>query len=137
VERLCLIKPVSVLGSNNIGVEVWVGFPRGFVEKLRVCLETTGFGASSISLFHGVIKFAISNWKFEMSIWLSSKVWLQVCLSESGAPLFENCLVFIIFSSVSVTSELHWSCFVKSFLISFEVNTLPFCAGLSKAAFFL
>jgi hypothetical protein len=137
VERLWLIKPVPVLGSDNIGVNVCIRFPRGLVEKLSVCLETTCFSASSIALSHGVIKFTVSNWKFDMSTWLSSKVWFQICFSESGAPLFINCLVFIIFSSVSVTSELHWSSFVKCLLVDFEVYALPFGAGVSEVSFFL
>jgi len=137
VERLWLIKPVSVLSSDNIGVNVRISFPRGFVEKLGICLETTSFCAFSISLFHGVIKFTISNRKFEMSVWLRSKVRFQISFSKSGAPLFENCLMFVIFSSVSVTSELNRSSFVESLLINFEVNTLPFVTGVSKVTFFV
>jgi len=103
---------------------------------LGVCLEATCYSASSISLFNGVIKFTISNWKFDMSTWFCSEVWFQISFSESCAPLFENCLVFIIFRSVSVTSELNWSSLVESLLICFEVNTLPFIAGVSKVTFF-
>jgi len=137
VERLGLIKPVSVLGSDDIGVDVGIRFPRGLVEELGVGLEAACFSASSISFCHGVIKFTICNWKFHIGIWFSSKVWFQICFSESGAPLLENCLVLIVFSSVSVTSELHWSSFVESLLIGLEINTLPLVAGLSKVSFFL
>ena len=122
VERFWLVISVSVLSSDNVSMNVWIGFPGGLVEQLGVCLETTCFSAFSIAFSHGVIKFTVFNWKFEMSVLLCSEVWFQISFSESSAPLFMNCWMVSQFSGGTISSEEIWSCFIESLLIGFKAK---------------
>ena len=99
-------------------------------------MEAAGLGALSVALSDCIVEFTVSDWEFQMCIWLGSQVWLQIGFSESCAPFFKNCLVLGVFGPVSVTSELNRSCFIEILLVSFEVDTLPFFSGSSEIAFF-
>ena len=132
-----MVISVSVLSSDNVSMNVWIGSPGSLVEQLGVGLETTGFGASSIALVHGVVEFAVRNWQLDVSVWFGSEIWLQICLSERGAPDFANGLVLVVLGSVSVTSELNGSGFVERLLICLKVLCRPFFACGSEVALLL
>jgi len=76
VEWFWLIISVPVLSSNNVGVHVTFSFPWSLIKQLSISLKTTGNCTSSISFVKLVIKFAISNIKSLISIWLSSVSWV-------------------------------------------------------------
>ena len=84
MEWFRLIIPVSILSSNNVSVSVWLCLPRGFVEELGIRLETTCNCTLSVTLSQLIIKLHFSHGHLGKSVWLSSKCWLQIGLSESG-----------------------------------------------------
>ena len=122
MEWFWLIISVPVLSSNNIGVSVLFGFPRGLVEELGICLEAACNSAASISLFQGAVEFDRLNWHLGVSIWLGPVIWLQIGLSESGAPLFMKCLMWYKPCGFSITSEEIWASFIEILLISHETK---------------
>jgi hypothetical protein len=83
VEWFILIIPISVLGSNNVRVSIFLCFPGGLIEQLRVGLEATGNSTLSVTFSEIIIELHFSYWHFGERVWLSPKVWLQVSLSES------------------------------------------------------
>jgi hypothetical protein len=88
---------------------------------LGVSLETTCNCACSISFFKSIIEFTICDWQFLMSIGLSSIIWFQICLSESGAPFFVESWMGSKESFFAVTSEVCRSSSIKISLISHEI----------------
>ena len=76
VEWLWLVKSVSVLGSNNISVSILFSLPRGLVEQLGICLESTCDSAHSSGLPQLVIEFTFSDSQFLKSVWFASIIWV-------------------------------------------------------------
>ena len=118
-------------------MEVFSSLPRSFIKQLCICLKPTCFGRISISHFHMVVELAVLNSKFLNSIWLWSLGRFQICFSERSAPFFVKSFMVSKLSSVSITSELVWSCFVKVLLVSFKINGFPFSCSFLKFIFFL
>ena len=124
MERFCLIISVPVLSSNNVCVSIFLCFPRGLVEQLRVCLESTCNSAISIGGLQGIVELDLLHWHLGVSVGLRSVVGLQIGLSESGAPFFVQSRVRGQLSSGSVASEETRTGFVECLLISHETKQI-------------
>ena len=98
-------------------MSIILSFPRSFIEKLTICLETTSNGAGSVSLIERVIKLALGNRQFLESIRLCPIIGLQVSLSESSAPFFMKSWMWAKESLLAVSSEELRSSLIKVSLI--------------------
>lgn len=56
VEWLVLVVPVSVFGSQDVRVQVFLRLPGRFIEQLGVVLETRCFCSESVTLLHFFVK---------------------------------------------------------------------------------
>lgn len=122
VEWFSLIISVSILSSNNVCMSVLLSLPRCLVEQLCVCLEPTSDGRLSVPFFQRVVELNLCHWHFHVSVWLRSVVWLQVGLSESGAPLLVQRWMWSKHCCFSVTSEKVGASFVEISLVGHETN---------------
>ena len=120
VEWFILIISVSVLCSNNVSVSIFLGLPWGLIEELGVGLESTCNSAWSFGFLQGVVEFNLLHWQLSVSIWLGSIVWLQVSLSESGAPFLVEGFMIGKFRGGTVASEEIGAGFIEGFLINHE-----------------
>jgi hypothetical protein len=117
VEGLGLVKSISVLGSDNVGVQVTFCDKTGVVEKLCVILEAGCEGLGSIALTHVPVEVFIDHWELRMGVWLGSIQWVLVRLSESSAPILLNAWVRFEESFLSVPSEESRSGLIEALLV--------------------
>lgn len=59
VEGLSLIKPISVLRSLDVRVQILLSFPARLVEQLRIGLKPAGNRLFTVLLPHAIVEFAI------------------------------------------------------------------------------
>ena len=127
MEWFCLIISVPILSSNNISVSIFLCLPGGLVEQLGVGLESTGNSARSVAIFQCIVEFNLLHWHLSVSVWLGSIVWLQISLSESGAPFFVKSWMWGQLRGSTITSEEIGTGLIKSFLISHETKKNDEC----------
>lgn len=135
VEWFRLIKSVSIFGSNNISMQIFISLPWCFIKQLGISLESTGKILFPTIFVHWVIKFTFSNRKFLNSIWLRSKIWFQVCFSECRTPIFLQSFMLSEFGPISVASKLIWPSFIEGLLICLKIDGLPFGVCVLKFIF--
>jgi len=125
VEWLCLVVAVSILCSNNVGVLVCLRLPACLIKQLRVRLVSACNGARSIARLHLLVKSAFVNCELDMGVRFSSLLGLEICLSESGAPILIVAGMRLEHCCLSIATEEIGPGRVKSFLVLKKSVGLP------------
>jgi hypothetical protein len=99
MEGLGLVESSSVLGPDDIGVQVLLSLPGSLVEQLGIGLEATGLGAPPIALVHGVVELDVPERSPLESIRLGSIFRVEESFPHSGAP-------FLVETGVGLESGL-------------------------------
>ena len=86
VEWLSLIKPISVLSSFDVRVQILLSFPTSLIKQLGIGLEPACNRLFAVLLAHAVVEFAIRNVQLDVGVGLGSVLRVEVGLSEGGAP---------------------------------------------------
>lgn len=120
VEWFILVISISILTSNNISMSIFLSFPRSFIEKLSVSLESTCNCTHSVSFIQSVIKFTVLYCLFLVSIRFCSFIWFQISFSERCTPFLMEGWMRSKTSFFTISSEEMGSSLIKASLIGHE-----------------
>ena len=122
VEGLGLVVSVTILRSDDVGVQVSLRFPRGLVEELGVGLEATCYCALSIPFLNRIVELVFLDGQSGLGVGLGSILGVEEGLSEGGAPLLVETGVGLESGFFSVASVEAWPSLVEVSLVSHETN---------------
>lgn len=117
VEWFWFVVSISILGSYNVSMEIFICFPACLIEKLSVILESRGKVRNSVTCFHVIIMLDFTNYGLGVGIWLCSLLGVEVCFPEGGAPLFVQTRMWLKPSLLAISTEEGRSSFIEARLV--------------------
>lgn len=87
MERLGLVKSISVLSSLYVGVQVLRSAPGSGIKQLGVVLEPRSKGGATVAFFHVRVEVLLAAGKLVASCRFGSDLRMVVGLFEGSAPL--------------------------------------------------